>query len=454
MADELSSIIRYVVRKNLFPQLLDDGRSASASLSNSGSVVLSARGGGRQSARDRRRLVQRCRALKGDISKYEAEFKAQHGHEPKQQERAPMQSIYEEYRNIKQVIRDSAALQIQCVFRGHRARRKVAASKQADGSASRPAVVVPAPAASKFEPTASDGSSRPTITVSTPAPDLIVKLNALRDEKAGLKRKLRQFDIDFAASHSGRAPTKQEKEHLRPQYTRYHELKGLISNLEDATGKKRSGGDADSPPGSALNSAGSSRSITTGAITPASVVTPGGPDTSASMVVGAGASASGAKRLPSSTSASPASTSLPSASATPSSTAAATAHVVSASSSTAASAVLHADAASNRGRSDSAASAGLGGMGLGDDEADDDHGPGHNGASSARPGGALDAAAVDRLNALKAEKKKLQSTLREYERDFASRNGRPVKYVKDIAPVMERYQRYKQLKAMMKEITG
>jgi hypothetical protein len=54
-------------------------------------------------------------------------------------------------------------------------------------------------------------------------------LAALRDEKASLKRQLRAFDDSFSKSH-GRLPTKAEKEHLRPLYTRYHALKTQIED--------------------------------------------------------------------------------------------------------------------------------------------------------------------------------------------------------------------------------
>jgi hypothetical protein len=52
---------------------------------------------------------------------------------------------------------------------------------------------------------------------------------------------------------------------------------------------------------------------------------------------------------------------------------------------------------------------------------------------------------------LLAEKRALQSKLREYEKKFEVGQGRKVKYHKDISPVEADYQRYKVLKTMLKQ---
>lgn len=77
---------------------------------------------------------------------------------------------------------------------------------------------------------------------------------------------------------------------------------------------------------------------------------------------------------------------------------------------------------------------------------------------------------------LKLEKRRLQQWLRDYERTFESREGRKasvegcaytaslrclqeqclprqVQFVRDIAPVLEQYQRYKHLKTLLKELS-
>jgi hypothetical protein len=147
-------------------------------------------------------------------------------------------------------------------------------------------------------------------------------------EKAALKQRLRAFDTAFAEQH-GRQPSKQEKEHLRPQYQRYHDLKALI-DAADERRKKQGAAEA------------------------------------------AGAGVSGL--------------------------AAATA----------------------------VAAAVAGGKAT---------------AAVAAAGPASDLASI------RAEKRSLQHFLRDYEKTFERQNGRKVKYVKDIAPVLDKYQQYKRLKA-------
>ncbi len=67
-------------------------------------------------------------------------------------------------------------------------------------------------------------------------------------------------------------------------------------------------------------------------------------------------------------------------------------------------------------------------------------------------GKAVDAELAGRIGAVKAEKRVVQAGLREYERDFLAKAGRPVKYVKDLAPIMAEYTKYKALKAQLKEL--
>jgi hypothetical protein len=206
----------------------------------------------------------------------------------------------------------------------------------------------------------------------------MLKLSALRDEKAALKRKLRQFDIDFSANNDGRLPTKAEKEHLRPQYTRYHELKSIISETESRLGVNK---EADSPTrdsSSRRDAAGAPSALSFGAHPAEKVNSTGG------------------------------------------------------------------GVSQSRSRSDSGSSAGNVGI---DDDDDDD-----NAAASASSVAGQKQDVQDKIAMLKTEKKKLQVALREYEKDFLAKNGRPVRYVKDISSVVQSYQRYKQLKQQLKEL--
>jgi hypothetical protein len=64
--------------------------------------------------------------------------------------------------------------------------------------------------------------------------------DALRKEKASLKRQIRAFDEAFSKSY-GRLPTNAEKEHLRPLYNRYRAIK---KQIEDGDGDSPNAADA------------------------------------------------------------------------------------------------------------------------------------------------------------------------------------------------------------------
>jgi hypothetical protein len=56
------------------------------------------------------------------------------------------------------------------------------------------------------------------------------------------------------------------------------------------------------------------------------------------------------------------------------------------------------------------------------------------------------------LEQLLQEKKNLHAYLKVYERDFNRTHGRPVMKNEDILPVANEYQRYKELKNIIKEL--
>jgi hypothetical protein len=174
------------------------------------------------SAHERRLQVQRIRALRSEIQAFEGEFQGRvssAGRLPTSAaERAPAAHLYEEYRSLKQRIREDAVLHIQAVYRGARARQRSKFKRRGAAAAGLAAAAAAAAAA----------APRPSLQAGASLTPQQRELARLRDEKAQLKRQLRQFDVDFAQKHGGRQPSKAEKEHLRPLYTRYHELKAMI----------------------------------------------------------------------------------------------------------------------------------------------------------------------------------------------------------------------------------
>lgn len=325
----LHGLIQNVVRRCVFPQLLSAVPAAAKQ-----------RSAKHPSARERRASIARCRTLRQEIAAFEAQYTASKGHAPKGAERFPLHAVYEEYRSLKIRIRDDAATHIQAVFKGHRCRKRM----------NRPSRQTTRDATNSSEA----AIAKPALKRPSPA-----ELAALRDEKASLKRALRAFDLQFASDH-GRPPSKSEKEHLRPQYTRYHELKTVISRLEEGT------------------EAATTRPASAGA------ETTGRPSLQAST-------AQAAQEL---------------------------------------GRTAQDDDAHSR-RSDSFASvAGIDGA----EGLDEDDGPSAPaGGASGRPSSAGTTATPGSLAALKAEKKKLQAFLRDYEKSFQDRWGRPVRLVKGEA---------------------
>ena len=80
--------------------------------------------------------------------------------------------------------------------------------------------------------------------------------------------------------------------------------------------------------------------------------------------------------------------------------------------------------------------------------------PGKLGASGGSGGAAASSTGDADLARIRAEKKSLQLFLRDYERAFVAREGRPVQFLQDIQPVVAQYQRYKALKGLLRELGG
>lgn len=260
------------------------------------------------------------------------------------------------------------------------------------------------------------GSARSaTTTGEGPKSEAQERLNTLKAEKAALKSKLRAYDVSFQEKN-GRPPSKAEKEHLRPLYQRYHDLKALITAAEAAVAA------AGAAPASA--NANSNRPAATEAAAPAQA---------ASRASSAGVAAAAEAATPAS------------------SRAVAASQGVAASGSGSAPAAAPAAAAAAEAEAKAAAAGDGGGdmaMGDGGSAADSEA------SAAARAALRAQASTSSGLAELRAEKKKLQHFLRDFERGFEKREGRKVRYLKDIAPVAGEYRRYKDLKAVLKEKDG
>lgn len=58
---------------------------------------------------------------------------------------------------------------------------------------------------------------------------------------------------------------------------------------------------------------------------------------------------------------------------------------------------------------------------------------------------------AESMNSLQEEKRALHLFLKSYEKEFTKANGRPVIKHEDILPVSVQYQRYKELKTLLKD---
>ena len=220
-------------------------------------------------------LLRGCQALREEIATFEAGFKREHGgRPPKGQERLPLASTYQQYRQWKRLIREGASRVLQRMVRRWRARRGrveggkegiSAAAPAGAAAASLPACHSALPVleiasgittlssskssssskasgrspAAKVKSKASTSSSSAQAKEKAPAPSSSLppslppspELQALLEEKKGIKTRLKRFDSSFQAKH-GRAPSKQEKEPVRSVYEKYNRLKGRIAALE------------------------------------------------------------------------------------------------------------------------------------------------------------------------------------------------------------------------------
>jgi hypothetical protein len=234
---------------------------------------------------ERKRTVAACRALRAQIQRFEDAFIQMHGRPPKGAgDRAPLATTYAQYREWKRAIRADAACRIQALFRGASCRwsllrvndpslSRVILSRagRAGGSDSllnriglpedtgsadassgqvsyRPTTLSPQwskPSATR-PPASGSGSldpsspssvvprpnaGSPSVSPTNDADPSTLTFAELQTRKRELKQQLKQYDMNFAATH-GRMPVKSEKEPIRHLYESYNRFKTLIVEME------------------------------------------------------------------------------------------------------------------------------------------------------------------------------------------------------------------------------
>ena len=243
-------------------------------------------------------------------------------------------------------------------------------------------------------PSSSVGSLSSSTHASIPS-DVQVKYKVLMNEKKQLKRTLKKFDEDFASQH-GRPPKKADKEVMRPMYQNYHEVKAELETIRSSI--ELSHGylpdemkeDREEDRKQNINSSSSSSSSS-------SSNNKGGGEgdfnsTFNSWPIGQDSNATTADY-----------------------------------------------GAESKG---------------GDNDGNDDNNNNNDNDSNESSGGRkyVQLSSKESIETLQEERKNLHAYLKTYERDFNKIHGRPVMRHEDIQPVAHEYERYKQVKSLIRSM--
>jgi hypothetical protein len=339
----------------------------------------------------RKSNIIRYRTLKRELFDFETQFLKAHGRNSiDENDKVPMKDKYNEYSQLKNHIRTDASIQIQSLYKGWRCRRNIPAK-------SKPSL------GSQFSETKQSFSFVQAPSSSASSIETI-DLESLKAEKSKLKSFLREFDESFKAKH-GYEPQKADKISLRAQYVRYQELKTLIERAEKGRVQPVSAPVSVAPAPVAEPPASSAAGLASSSLLKQHTSHPTLPRTLSNSSV---TSISG---LESTSSSSIVSAPLDIVSEIPSSVTIRTIL------SNPAYELVSNFLKTNRGSS-----------------------------NTGKP------VPTELATSFKAYKRELQGILRTYEDSFFTKNQRKVSLLKDIEPVKELYQRYKDVKSMMTKL--
>lgn len=170
-----------------------------------------------------KRLLSDFKVKRNQILAFEEEFTKINNRTPRQGDRGPIEAIYTQYSVLKRKIRDYAATEIERVVRGYLTRKIISsiASKVSINNHQNGHHTIP----NNFSN--SNGKTPPVLTLN----ELYAMYRDIRSQKHELKRRLKQFDVDFEAKHR-RVPEKSDKEVVRPLYQKYQALKAQLDDLQ------------------------------------------------------------------------------------------------------------------------------------------------------------------------------------------------------------------------------
>jgi len=151
---------------------------------------------------ERKRYLARCKAIREKLQSGKGQIP--------RQERV---ELIRQYQKMKQMIRDSSAIQIQAAWRGYQIRKPVLSAQ--DPSHRRLLL-------------AQETIKKQREAYNRPQKVSMMTAFQLQEDKAFLKRLLNGLDRAFKHKN-GRLPTKQEKEVYRPIYEEYRSIKDMLN---------------------------------------------------------------------------------------------------------------------------------------------------------------------------------------------------------------------------------
>jgi len=225
---------------------------------------------------NRKQLIRVCKGVRSEIQAFESDFLAKNGRRPNPgADRSAIAEKYENYRALKKFVRANAACKIQATYRGHLGRLVGQRLKEQARVQAPPAWDVTAPlqgalagrpmetqravplhtsgdkggrsaAGATHSQQPSEEPEAETVQgylvaaqrrlaeeqkrVGRPSEMSKMTASELEEEKSFIKYELKRFD-DLLGAQLGRSLKKADKEPMRPLYSRYHEIKNVLSNM-------------------------------------------------------------------------------------------------------------------------------------------------------------------------------------------------------------------------------
>ena len=166
-------------------------------------------------------MLTQAKRLMTTIREFDKQFEQQTNRQPRRLERQPISDKVEQYKTVRNKLRDLAATMIQATWRRYQAQKNAAGRRQEKlAFLQNPAVFIEQRLTLKRTEAGRDPSGNVRQD----------DFNAVREEKNLVKSELKRFDKIFVGYY-GRAPERKDKEPLRKLYQRYKTLTNISRSL-------------------------------------------------------------------------------------------------------------------------------------------------------------------------------------------------------------------------------